>query len=123
MKKNKVEVEEYGVAIERIQAVTRGRKKQFPFELFVGLLLFVLLQLGMAECLITGFEMLVSQKWIVAGVVVSSLLLYTGFSWKQRGEFLVGAYLLAYAGVSFLKRKYIANGLAVFMNTVLKKCH
>ena len=120
MKKNKVEAEEYGVVIERIQAVTRGRKRKFPFELFVGLLLFILLQLGMAECLITGFEMQVSQKWIVAGVVVSSMLLYTGFSWKQRGEFLVGAYLLAYAGVSFWKRKYIANGLAVFMNAVLK---
>lgn len=120
MKKNKVEVEEYGVAIERIQAVTKGRKKQFPFELLVGLFLFILLQLGMSECLITGFEMQISQKWIVAGVIVSSLLLYTGFSWKQRGELLVGAYLLVYAGVSFWKRKYIANGLAVFMNTVLK---
>ena len=120
MKKKKTGTEEYGVWIERIQAVTRGKKKQIPFGLLVGVLHFVLLQLGMAQCLITGFEMQVSQKWIVAGVIVSSILLYTGFSWKQRGEYLVGVCLMVYAGISFWKRKYIANGLAVFMNTVLK---
>lgn len=121
MKKKQKHIEqEMGVSI-RGGAVLLGENKYLAGNYLVGLLLFMMMMVGMAECLVQGFSLVCMQKWLLVGILVSCLMFYTGFSRKKGGEILVALYLIGYGIASYLMRKYIANGLAVFVNTVLKK--
>ena len=119
-KKQKHMAEEKGVSIR--EGVMLASENKYTWANYVvGLLLFSMMMVGMAECLVQGFSMACMQKWLLGGILVSCLVLYTGFSSKKGGEILVALYVIGYGIVSYFMRSYIANGLAVFVNTVLKK--
>lgn len=121
-KKQKLTIEEMGVSIEE-GTVFSGESKSTAVDAnyVVGLLLFTMMMVGTVECLVQGFSMPCMQKWLVLGILVSCLVFYTGFSSKRGGEIVVALYLVGYGIVSYLMRNHIANGLAVFVNTILKK--
>lgn len=121
-KKQKLTIEEMGVSIEE-GTVFSGESKSTAVaaNYVVGLLLFTMMMVGTVECLVQGFSMPCMQKWLVLGIFVSCLVFYTGFSSRKGGEIVVALYLVGYGIVSYLMRNHIANGLAVFVNTILKK--
>lgn len=121
-KKQKLTIEEMGVSIEE-GTVFSGESKSTAVaaNYVVGLLLFTMMMVGTVECLVQGFSMPCMQKWLVLGILVSCLVFYTGFSSRKGGEIVVALYLVGYGIVSYLMRNHIANGLAVFVNTILKK--
>lgn len=119
-KKQKFKIEEMGVSIGE-GTVLSSENKSALGNYVVGLLLFTMMMVGTVECLVQGFSMPCMQKWLVLGILVSCLVFYTGFSSKRGGEILVALYLVGYGVVSYLVRNHIANGLAVFVNTILKK--
>ncbi len=119
-KKQKHMAEEMGVSI-REGVMLSGENKYTLGNYLVGLLLFAMMIVGMTECFVQGFSMSCMQKWLLGGILVSCLAFYTGFSMKRGGEILVALYLIGYGVVSYYMRSHIANGLAVFVNTVLKK--
>lgn len=119
-KKQKFKAEEVGVSIGD-GTVLSGENKSTLGNYVVGLLLFVMMMVGTVECLVQGFSMACMQNWMLLGILVTCLVFYTGFSGKRGGEIAVVLYLTGYGIISYLVRNYIANGLAVFVNTILKK--
>ena len=119
-KKQKFVAGEVGVSIGD-SAVLPGKEKYKSGNYVVGLLLFAMMMVGMIECLVQGFSMSCMQKWLLFGILVSCLVFYTGFSSKRGAEIIIALYLVVYGVTSYLMRAHIANGLAVFVNTVLKR--
>lgn len=119
-KKQKVKADEMGVSMDDV-AVLSKENRCISGNYIVGLLLFAMMMVGMAECLVQGFSMACMQKWLLMGILVSCMVFYTGFSSKRGGEIVVALYLSGYGIGSYLMRNHIANGLAVFVNTILKK--
>lgn len=97
---------------------TARQEQRLPI-FFVEMLLFCLLTVSMTCCFVSGFQLEVSSRILLVGIVVVSLISYMATRMKSYGVVVAFTYLLLFSCLSILVREKIANGLAIVVNQIL----